>query len=78
MVRVKLNANGGLNQETKTKSWYTEDNRLYFGKSTFNIKPYSIDEFPQLSTFTHIEDYDTLSQGVRYCKLNNEFFIEKG
>lgn len=76
--KIEWYANGGLNNETKTKTWYTEDNRLYFGKSTFNIKPYSVNQFPQLSTFTTTEGFDTLTQGVRYCKLNNQYFIEKG
>lgn len=65
-----------LERETKEKTWKIQDNRMYLGTVTFNLKPYDINEYPKTSSITVIEGYDTLFQGLRYIQLNNQYYRE--
>lgn len=63
-------------EETKVKDWYTEDNRMYLGKATFSLQPYTITSYPQLASFQEIIEFDTLKIGIRYIQLNQLNFVE--
>lgn len=75
--KVWYYTNGKLKEETKTKTWYTQDNRLYLGKVTFSLQPYTISEFPSQVSQEQIVDFDTLTVGSRVMQLNQLNFIEK-
>lgn len=65
-----------LKRETKIKTWKIDGNRMYLGNVTFNLKPYDIDEYPQVSSSTTYEGLDTLYQGKSYVVLNDLFYTE--
>ena len=75
--KVWYYTNSKLKEETKTKTWYTQDNRLYLGKVTFSLKPYTISEFPSNISQEQIVEFDTLTVGARVMQLNQLNFVEK-
>lgn len=75
--KVEWYTNNKLHKETKIKTWYVQDNKLYLGKSTFSLSPYDVSQFPVTSSSTIVEGYDTLVQNSRYCVMNNVYFVEK-
>lgn len=75
--KVWFYTNGKLKEETKTKTWYTENNRLYLGKVTFSLQPYTISEFPKMISQEEIIAFDTLVVGARVMQLNQLNFVEK-
>ena len=75
--KVWYYTNGKLKEETKTKTWYTEDNRLYLGKVTFSLQPYTISEYPSQISQEQIIEFDTLPLGGRVLQLNQLNFVEK-
>jgi hypothetical protein len=74
---IKWYTNGKLFKDAKTKTWYVKDNTLYFGKATFSLTPYDIDEYPQMASSTEIINFDTLQMGFRYMKLDGLTFVEQ-
>ncbi|MFT4601619.1 MAG: hypothetical protein ACI857_001802 [Arenicella sp.] len=74
--KVEYFRNSKLFEETKVKDWFTADNRLYLGKVTFSLQPYTVSEFPTLSPSLQIIEFDTLSMGVRYMQLNQLNYVE--
>lgn len=75
--KVEWYTNNKLHKETKTKSWYVEDNRLFLGKTTFSLSPYDIDAYPVIAFNDFIQGFDTVITGKRYVALDNRIFTEK-
>ncbi len=63
-------------EETKVKDWYTEDNRMYLGKVTFSLQPYTITSYPTIASSQEILEFDTLKSGERYIQLNQLNYVE--
>ena len=69
--------NSKLREETKVKDWYVKDNRLYLGKVTVSLQPFTISEYPKTASSDFIEGYDTIQTGERFMQFNQLTFVEK-
>jgi len=74
---IKWYTNGKLFKDAKTKTWYVKDNTLYFGKATFSLTPYDINNYPTMISSTEIQNFDTLLIGARYMELDGLTFVEQ-
>ena len=75
--KVDFFTNSKLREETKVKEWYVKDNRLYLGKVTFSLQPFTISEYPKNASSDVIEGFDTIQNGDRYMQFNQLTFVEK-
>lgn len=76
--KVDFFTNSKLREETKVKDWLVKDNRLYLGKVTFSLQPYTITEYPKTASSNSIEGFDTLTTAQRYVEFNQLVYVEKG
>jgi hypothetical protein len=75
--KVDYFTNSKLKEETKVKDWYIKDDRLYLGKVTFSLQPYTVSEYPTTASINFIEASDTVFIGERYLEFNQLIFVEK-
>ena len=68
--------NNGLHQDTKIRDWYIKDNRMYFGKVTFNGEFYDIEQYPITAGSGFSNYYDSIPASSRYCILNDVYYVE--
>ena len=66
-----------LEKFTKVRTWYMDDNTIYFGKIALNGELYEVIDFPAVSGSEVIENFDTLKVGNRFMKLDQSYYVEQ-
>lgn len=75
--KLQWYVDGKLEKFTKVRTWYMEDNTIYFGKLALNGELYEVIDFPAISGAEVIENYDTLKVGKRFMRLDDGYFVEQ-
>jgi hypothetical protein len=66
-----------LEKYTKVRTWYMENNTIYFGKIALNGELYEVIDFPAVSGSETIENFDTLKVGKRFIRLEEGYYTEQ-